>query len=287
MKNLIEVTGLCKSYKDFTLRDVSFTLEPGYIMGFVGPNGAGKSTTIKLLLNLIRKEAGSVKLFGLDSVDDEQELKQHIGFVLDDTYFHDTMTVKQVEWLVSGFYREWDGKLFQEYLRRFGLSGGRKVKELSTGMKAKLSIAISLSHNARLLILDEPTSGLDPVVRSEILDELFQVVQDPQCGVFFSTHITSDLDKVADYVTFLSGGRVILTAAKDELSDNYSLVKGAKKQLETVKPLLLRYRESAFGFEGLTGRRTDLRKTFGEELVMEKASIEDIMLYIDKGESAC
>jgi ABC-2 type transport system ATP-binding protein len=279
MNNLLEIKNLCKSYDGFCLDNVSFTLEPGYVMGFVGPNGAGKSTTIKLILNLVQKEGGEIKLFGLDSVSDEREIKQHIGFVLDDTYFPENMTVRQVEWLVSGFYNAWDSEKFRHYLQSFRVPETKKIKELSTGMKAKLSIAVALSHHARLLILDEPTAGLDPVVRSEILGELFKVVQDPACGVFFSTHITSDLDKVADYITFLNDGKVTLTLTKDALDENYALVRGTKKQLEAAKPYLLSYQESAYAFEGLTDQARVLRKAWGDQMVLEKAKIEDIMLH--------
>lgn len=285
MSNLIEIENLNKRLGTFSLQDISFSLSPGYIMGFVGPNGAGKSTTIKLMLNLLRKQSGSIKLFGLDSVADETAIKQQIGFVLDDTYFHENMTVKRVGWLVSGFYQEWDDAVFQQYIEKFSLPTGKKIKELSTGMKAKLSMAVALSHNAKLLILDEPTSGLDPVIRSDILSELFQVVQDPSRGVFFSTHLTSDLDKVADYVTFIHNGKLILSTTRDEINEKYALVKGGKKHLQEAKDFMLRYKETQFGFEGITDEASVLRKQ--GQLVLEKARIEDIMLYFEKGEAIC
>ncbi|ADY55958.1 ABC transporter related protein [Syntrophobotulus glycolicus DSM 8271] len=287
MSNLIEVKNLRKSWQDFGLQDISFALAPGYIMGFVGPNGAGKSTTIKLMLNLLHKQGGDIKLFGLDHVKDEIAVKQQIGFVLDDTYFQENMTIKQIEWLVSGFYREWDREKFNQFMIKFSLPKHKKIKELSTGMKAKLAMSVALSHNAKLLILDEPTSGLDPVVRSEILGELSQVVQDPARGVFFSTHITSDLDKIADYVTFIHNGRIVLATTKDEINEKYAIVKGTKKQLAEIKSLLVRYKESQFGFEGLTGEAVVLRKQSRGQLVLEKAKIEDIMLYFEKGEAGC
>lgn len=285
MSSLIEVKNLNKKMGDFSLQNISFSLAPGYIMGFVGPNGAGKSTTIKLMLNLLHKQGGDIKLFGLDNIKDEAAIKQQIGFVLDDTYFHENMTVKQVRWLVSGFYQNWDDGLFMDYLKKFSLPERKKIKELSTGMKAKLSLAVALSHNAKLLILDEPTSGLDPVVRGDILMELFQVVQDPSRGVFFSTHLTSDLDKVADYITFIHNGKIILSTTRDEINEKYSIVKGGKKHFSEVKNLLLRYKETQFGFEGITNEAMKLRKH--EQLVLEKARIEDIMLYFERGESVC
>lgn len=285
MSDLIEIRDLNKRMGEFMLQNISFSLAPGYVMGFVGPNGAGKSTTIKLMLNLLQKQSGSIKLFGLDNVKDEAAIKQQIGFVLDDTYFHEGMSVAQVAWLVSGFYQNWDDALFRQYIEKFNLPERKKVKELSTGMKAKLSLAVALSHHARLLILDEPTSGLDPVVRDDILAELFQVVKDPSRGVFFSTHITSDLDKVADFVTFIHNGKIILSITKDEINEKYAVVKGAKNQLPEVKSHLLRYRQTQFGFEGITNEAAKLRKQ--DRLVLEKARIEDIMLYFEKGEAVC
>jgi len=285
MSDLIEIKDLSKKLGNFELKNISFSLAPGYVMGFVGPNGAGKSTTIKLMLNLLRKQSGSIKLFGLDNVKDEMEMKQQIGFVLDETYFHECMTVKQVGWFVSGFYRNWDEALFQQYRKKFDLPEKKKIKELSTGMKAKLSLAVALSHHAKLLILDEPTSGLDPIVRDDILSELFQVVKDPDRGVFFSSHITSDLDKVADYITFISNGEIILSTTKDEINEKYAVVKGAKKHLPEIKSHLIRYRETQFGFEGLTNEAAIIRKQ--GQFVVEKAKVEDIMLYFEKGEVVC
>jgi len=285
MENLIEIKNLCKSYDGFSLKNVSFSLMPGYIMGFVGQNGAGKSTTIKLMLNLLQRDGGEIKLFGLDNLENEREVKQKIGFVLDELYFHDNMTVKQAAWLVSGFYDRWNNEKFLNYAEKYKLPLKKKIKTLSTGMKAKLSLAMALSHGARLLILDEPTSGLDPIVRNEILSELYEIVQDGSCGVFFSTHITSDLDKVADFVTFLRNGEVILTTSKDNINDNYALVRGPKHLFAQVRDYIISARQSEFGFEAVSDRSPELRKIDG--LVVEKVKIEDLMLYLEKGEMVC
>ncbi len=287
MSYLIEVDHLQKRFEGFALQDVSFTLEPGYVMGFVGPNGAGKSTTIKLLLGLLHKEGGDIRLMGLDSVKDEMAVKQQVGFVLDQTYFHETMKISEVEWLVSGFYHAWDSAAFQRYLAKFCLPADKRVKELSSGMKAKLSMAVALSHGARLLILDEPTSGLDPVVRDDILEELLAVVRDAERGVLFSTHITSDLDKIADYLTFIKEGKIILSTTRDDINADYAVVKGAKAALAGAMDYLVRYRETEFGFEALTDRAQALRKRCAEKLVLEKAKVEDIMLFYEKGVAAC
>lgn len=285
MSNLIEINNLNKKRGDFSLENISFSLASGYIMGFVGPNGAGKSTTINLMLNLIQKHSGDIKLFNLDHIEDEKEIKQQIGFVLDDTYFYENMTVKQVGWLVSGFYENWDEVLFQNYLKKYNLASKKKIKELSTGMKAKLSLALALSHHPKLLILDEPTSGLDPIIRNEILSELVELVKDPDCGVFFSTHITSDLDRVADFVTFIHNGKIVLSTTKDEINEKYALVKGGKKHLAEAKDYMLGYKENQFGFEGITNQAPILRKQ--GQLVIEKAQIEDIMLCFEKGGTIC
>lgn len=281
MENLMEIQNVSKRLGNFQLNNISLTLPTGYVMGFVGPNGSGKSTTIKLILNLLHKDAGAIKLFGLDHVEHEIEVKQKIGFVLDDTYLHGAMTVRQVGKLVSGFYENWDAAQFSGYLNKFGLQESQMVKELSSGMKTKLLLSVALSHHARLLILDEPTSGLDPVVRDEVLHELFQFVQDERCSVFFSTHITSDLDKVADYVTFLKDGEVLLALTKDEIDESYAVIKCGKNQLESIRPFVLRYRESEFGIEALTASAAQVRGLPG--LVTEKATIEDIMLFFEKG----
>ncbi len=285
MENLIEISGLTKHYRDFSLEDVSFTMPKGYVMGFIGPNGAGKSTTIRLMLNLLKKDAGTVRLLGMDSEKDELSIKQQVGFVLDGTYFHEALTIENVRWLVSGFYDKWEDKKFRLYLDKFKLKGDKKLKELSTGMKAKLNLAVALSHNAKLLILDEPTSGLDPVVRDDILSELFEVIRDEQKGVFLSSHITSDLEKIADYITFINDGRIILSQPKETLHENFAIVRGAKRQLPEIRRHLLRVRQTEFGFDALTSQPLLIKKEGVEGLIFEKPSIEDIMLYYIKGEA--
>lgn len=286
MSYLIEATNLHKRMGNFLLQDISFTLEPGYIMGFVGSNGAGKSTTIKLLLNIMKRQSGEVRLFGLDNIKDEIQIKQQIGFVIEGTQFHEMMTVSQVVWLVSSFYKQWDAAVFSKLAKRYDLPMKKKIKELSTGTKAKLSVAIALSHHARLLILDEPTSGLDPVVRDDILKDLRDVVKDQSCGVFFSTHITSDLDKIADYLTFIQNGRIILSATKDEIDEKYAIVKGAKKNFDDIKSYILRFVKTDLGFAALTQEAAFIRKTF-PWAVIEKSSVEDVLIYHEKGEAIC
>ena len=284
MQNIIEINNLRKSYKDFTLDNISFSLPKGYIMGFVGPNGAGKSTTIKLMLNMVRREAGEIRLFGRDNIQDETEIKQDLGVVLDDTFFSNELTPSDIRWILSGIYKEWSDKKFNDYLEKFKLPSKKKIKEFSKGMKAKLALAAALSHNAKLLILDEPTSGLDPIVRDDILTELFDSVKDGERGVFFSSHITSDIEKVADYITFIDNGKIVFSTTKDEIAEKYFIVKGGKDALPKIENDIIGYKKSSFGFEALTDKSDEIKHMNISNLVFEKASVDDIMLFYVKGE---
>lgn len=280
MEPILEVKNLRKSFKDFSLKDISFSLERGFIMGFIGPNGAGKSTTIKLIMNLLKRDAGEIKVFGLDNIKDEMKVKNKIGFVYDENYFYEELTVGEMKRVIAPFYKEWDDEVFKKYIRDFNLSTEKKIKDLSKGMKMKFSLAIALSHDAQLLIMDEPTSGLDPIVRSELLEILSYIIQDEKRGVFFSTHITSDLDKIADYVTLLNNGELIFSKQKDEILENYGIVKGSKELLDrdTLKNFI-GVKENQFGFEGLVKDRNQVKRLFKEKVVIDKPSLEDIMLY--------
>lgn len=280
MEPILEVKNLRKSFKDFSLKDISFSLERGFIMGFIGPNGAGKSTTIKLIMNLLKRDAGEINVFGLDNIKDEMKVKNKIGFVYDENYFYEELTVGEMKRVIAPFYKEWDDEVFKKYIRDFNLSTEKKIKDLSKGMKMKFSLAIALSHDAQLLIMDEPTSGLDPIVRSELLDILSYIIQDEKRGVFFSTHITSDLDKIADYVTLLNNGEIIFSKQKDEILENYGIVKGGKELLDrdTLKNFI-GVKENQYGFEGLVKDRNQVKRLFKEKVVIDKPSLEDIMLY--------
>ena len=202
MENILEVKKLQKSFKNFTLNDISFTLPRGYIMGFIGPNGAGKSTTIKLIMNLLKKEGGQINIFGKDHIKHEKEIKNRIGFVYDENHFYEELTLHEMKYIIAPFYKSWSDKLFDKYMKIFKLPANKRIKELSKGMKMKYSLTIALSHDPELLIMDEPTSGLDPIVRSELLDILSDLIQDENKSVFFSTYNFRSR-KVADYVTFI------------------------------------------------------------------------------------
>ncbi len=286
MAPVLEVKGLTKEFKDFRLNSIDFTLEKGYIMGFIGPNGAGKSTTIKLILNLLKKDGGDIRIFGLDHLKHENEIKNKIGFVFDENYFYEELTIDEMKSVVAPFYKTWDNGAFARYLKEFGLPAKKKIKELSKGMKMKFSLAVALSHRCELLIMDEPTSGLDPVVRSELLDILSGLIQAESMGIFFSTHITSDLDKIADYITFLHNGEIVLSAAKDDILENYGLVKGKKELLDSnTRKYFIGIKENSFGFEGLVNDKQKIRRLFKEQVIFEKPSLEDIMLYFTRRNS--
>ncbi|WP_418790782.1 ABC transporter ATP-binding protein [Phosphitispora sp. TUW77] len=286
MDNILEVRNLRKDFGDFSLRDISFSLEKGYIMGFIGPNGAGKSTTIKLIMNLIRRDAGEIKIFGLDNWKHELSVKERIGFVYDDSHYYEELTINEMKRIIARFYKQWNDKIFNKYLVEFGLRSDKKIKTLSKGMKMKFSIAVAISHNADLIIMDEPTSGLDPVFRNEILDILRDLLQDENKGVLFSTHITTDLDKVADYITFIHNGELIITGSKESIMENYGVVKGGRELLDRdVRKEFLGIRETGFGFEALTGNVDKVRKLFGRSVIIERPSLEEIMLYTVRGSS--
>jgi ABC-2 type transport system ATP-binding protein len=286
MDSAIEIKDLKKSYGDFTLKDVSFFLPQGYIMGLVGANGAGKTTIIKLIMNLIRKDGGEIKVFGKDHLRNEAEIKSRIGFVYEIPCFYDDVSLKDIKSAVALFYKNWDEKLFSSLAEEFGLSLRKVFKKLSHGMKMKFSIALALSHAADLLIMDEPTSGLDPVFRRELLERLSGLIQNERKAVLFSTHITSDLERIADYITFIKDGSLIFSSTRDEIKENWGIIKGGRDLLNGRGRELLRgCRETAFGFEGLTSDLREAKRVFSAGAVIEAASIEDIMVFMDVGEA--
>lgn len=276
---MLEVTNLCKRYEKFELKDVSFSLEPGYIMGFVGKNGAGKTTTLKTMLNLIHKDGGDVRVFGKDFIENELEIKQRISFAFGGIRCYPKRKIGAIAQVVWRFYDEWDGGAFARALERFELDAEKKVDELSEGMKVKFNLALALSHNARLLVLDEPLSGLDPVSRDDLIELFQELIEDGERSILFSTHITSDLEKCADYVTFIQDGRIIESRAKDDLFESYRIVKGTEERLPAVSGRLIGYKKNAFGFTGLA-RTGDVRGLSG--VLLEAPSLEEIMIYYDK-----
>jgi ABC-2 type transport system ATP-binding protein len=276
----LEVEGLTKHFPGFLLDRVSFTLPACCIMGFIGPNGAGKTTTLKLILGLLRRDAGTIRAFGLDPARHGLEVRSRIGFVHDEPRFYRRLTLRQNAELVARCYRTWEQGTFEQHAEAFGLPLRKRFGELSHGTKTKFALALALSHGAELMILDEPTSGLDPVFRRELLDTLRGLLQGGRTSILFSTHITSDLERIADYITLIQNGRVVFTATRDEILEHWVLVKGGLELLESgVSPSFRGIRRNPHGFEALTDDVAAVRRMYGDGVVVERASLDELVLY--------
>ena len=276
---LLEVEGLTKRYPGFTLDSVSFRLETGYIMGFIGRNGAGKTTTLKSMLGLVHADAGSVRIDGTEYREDEHLAKQKLGVAFGGVDYYPRARLSDIARVTRRFYEVWDETQYRALLQRFQLDEKKRVRELSQGMKVKFSLALTLSHNAKLLLLDEPTSGLDPVSREELIELLQHIVEDGEHSILFSTHITSDLEKCADYITYIRGGRIAASTDLDSFKSEYRLVRGTRAQL--TEPLVQKFigaRKNAFGFTALA-KAEDAAAMEGLEIA--PADLESIMIYFD------
>lgn len=286
MNTILEVQGLTKKYKksDFHLNNISFSLQSGTIMGLVGENGSGKTTTIGCILNTLIKDGGTVKLFGKEMADGSPEIRDDIGFVFDANCFSNDFTAKKLSSVMRRIYSKWDDDLYYEYLKKFNLPVTQKIKTFSKGMSVKLRIAIALSHHPRLLILDEATSGLDPIVRDDILDVFLDFVQDENNSILLSSHITSDLEKIADYITYIHNGDVILSEKKDELIYNYGVIRCKASQFAKIDPQdILAYKKRDYQIDVLISDRRAAEKKYGD-FIIDNVSIEEIMLILVKGE---
>jgi len=279
----LEVEGLRKSYGDFALRDVAFALPTGHVMGLVGPNGAGKTTIIKLIMNLIRPSSGTIKVFGLDHREREAEVKARIGFVYDVPPFYDDATLRATARAIAPFYPRWSDDLFQGLLERFELPPGRRIKTLSQGMRTKFALALALAHDADLLLLDEPTTGLDPVFRRELLYGLSDLLREEGKSILFSTHITTDLERIADWVTVIRDGEVRLVATRDELLERWGVVRGDDAGLSGLDPRNWRgERRHAHGVDVLTSDAAAAREACGHSVVVDRPSLEDVVVLLDR-----
>lgn len=282
-ENAIEISGLTKKYDGFTLDNISFNVPKGSIMGFIGQNGAGKTTTIKALLNIIKSDSGSIKMLGLDNSQHEHEIKEQLAAVFDELPFHDEFTAKNLSVMFSGLYKGWDDAKFNEYLDRFQLPSRKKVGKLSKGMKMKLQIATALSHGAKLLIMDEATTGLDPVVRNEILDIFLEYLQDDTNSILMSSHITTDLEKVADSVTFIDKGKLLISGYKDDILDTHGVIKCSKADYKEIAAEdYISARLNDFGAEVMVADRAAAKSKYSG-LTLDKTTLEEIMLfYVNK-----
>lgn len=285
MDAILQVENLTKQYTSFKLDHVSFSVPKGTIMGLIGENGAGKTTTINAILNLVNKDDGTVAFWGQE-LSSSKQLKEDIGIVFDDINFYEALTPSKVSKISSAAYKQWDERLYQDYLRRFQLPADKKIKSLSKGMKMKLGIAVALSHKPKLLILDEATSGLDPVMRDDILDVFLEFVQDEDHSILMSSHITTDLEKVADFITFIHEGKVLFCKTKDELRYHYGIIRcGAVNFDQIDKEDVLAYRKDDYQWNVLVADKEKARKKY-KNAVVDDATIDDIMLLYVKGEQA-
>ncbi|WP_238655608.1 ABC transporter ATP-binding protein [Paenibacillus piscarius] len=277
----LDVRHLNKKYQNFQLRDVSFQLEQGYIMGFIGVNGAGKTTTIKSILNMIQMDSGEIHILGKNIAEHEMELKQEIGCAFGDVNFYTRSRIKTLTGITKKFYKNWNDDTYYKYLSRFKLDENKKIAELSTGMRVKYSLTLALSHGAKLLILDEPTSGLDPVSRDDLLDIFQELIVGGEISILFSTHITSDLERCADYITFIEQGQIVASAEKNELKESYRLISGSEADLSRVKDRLISYKTNSFGFTGLI-HANDIDASVTLDAAIP--SLDEIMIYFAKKE---
>ena len=250
MENILEIKNLCKKYDNFELKNITFNLPKGMIMGFIGENGAGKTTTIKAILDIIKGDSGVIKIFDLDSGKYNNKIKEDLGVVLDDMFFPEILTPKDINNTMKSIYKNWDTLMFNNYLKEFSLLPNKQIKTFSKGMRKKLEIATALSHHPKLLILDEPTSGLDPVARAQIIQIFQSFIEKDECSILLSSHITTDLEHIADYITFINNGEIAFSKTTNELLDNYGIVKCGEKDFMNInKEDYLKYRKTKYEYE--------------------------------------
>ena len=284
MENVLEVKNLFKKYNGFELKNINMTLPKGMIMGLIGENGAGKTTTIKAILNIISSDSGKIKIFGLDHEIEDKKIKEDIGVVLDDSFLSEYLNPIDINKIMKNIYKNWDEELYFKYIEDFKLPKNKISKEYSSGMKMKLKIAVALSHHPKLLILDEPTSGLDPVARNEILDIFQDFIQDEEKSILVSSHITSDLEHIADYITFINSGEIVLEKTRDELLENYGIVRCSDVDFKKIDQNdFIKYRKNRYNYEILIENKADFKRKYDIEMI-DKPTIEDIMLIYIKGE---
>lgn len=280
----IEISNVTKTLNEFELNIENLNIEKGFITGFIGPNGSGKTTTIKLILNMIFKDSGSIKIFGKEYKSDDIDIKQMIGYVGDVSGYIPESKLKDIKKGISVFYKNWDEKVYQKYVEKFKLNENKRYKDLSKGQQKKFELVMALSHHPKIIIMDEPTANLDPLVRNEFLEILQEHIEKDEATVFYSTHITSDLDKVSDYLVFIYNGKIILKGERDIILDNHRIIRGNKNLIDNdTKKELVSFKENQFGFEGLTSNVKSAYEVFGEEVVYDKANLEDILMYYTRG----
>ena len=280
MDNILEIKNLCKKYDNFELKNISFKLPKGMIMGLIGENGAGKTTTIKAILNIITSYSGDIKIFGLSNKN--ETIKEDIGIVLDDMFFPEIITPKDINNSMKNIYKNWDSKIFNDYLKKFSLPN-KQIKTFSKGMRKKLEIATSLSHHPKLLILDEPTSGLDPIARDEVTNILQKFIENENCSILLSSHNTTDLEHIADYITFINNGEVILSKTTNELLDKYGIVKCTEKEFKDINTKnYIKYKKTKYGYEILVENKKYFKEKYNIKII-DKVTLDELMILMIKG----
>ena len=288
MENIIEIKNLKKKYDDkFELGKIDITIPKGVIVGLIGKNGAGKTTLIKLMLNIIKSDSGEIKIFGKDYKKEEKTIKEDIGVVLDNMFFPELLNAKDINTSMKNIYKNWDSKLYFSYLKEFNLPDNKSLKSMSKGMRKKLEIATALAHKPKLLILDEPTSGLDPVVRNEVLDIFLKFIENEEHSILLSTHITSDLEHIADEIIFIDKGKKVLQKSRDEIIDNYAILKCDIDYFSKIdKEDIVAYKKTKYAYEILVDNKEQASRKYNG-CVIDKITFEDLMLLIIKGEKIC
>nr|WP_081755923.1 ABC transporter ATP-binding protein [Paucisalibacillus sp. EB02] len=283
MMNTVEFQHVTKNRKDFSIDNLSFTIPKGYITGFIGPNGSGKTTTIQMMMDIIQIDKGDISVFGESHKD--HQIKQKIGFVYDELYMYEDFTINNMKSFIAPIYENWNEELYQKYVNIFELPVRKKIKKFSKGMKMKTSLLFALSHEPEFIVMDEPTSGLDPIFRRELLDLLQDLMVNENQTIFLSTHITNDLDRIADYIVFIYKGKILFHKSMDEIRDIFHVVKGAKNMIdEDTKGLFTGLQITDIGFQGLYEGNPTIFETYEDEVVVEKATLEDIMFLMTRKE---
>ena len=286
MNSTLILKNVNKKYEksNFAIKDISFSVPEGSIVGFIGENGAGKSTTMNCILNVIRRDSGTIKIFGREMTDEDIDIRENNGVVYDSNNFPEHLTAKQLADILGRIYSKWDDFCFEQFLRRFGLPESQKIKTYSRGMSMKLAIAVALSHDSKLLILDEATSGLDPIMRDEILDVLLEFVKQENHSILLSSHITSDLEKIADYIVFIHNGEIILNKTKDELIYEYGVIRCSENDFHNIlSEDILSSMKKDYQIDVLIKNRKLIEKKY-KNLIVDSVSLDEIMLLLVKGE---
>ena len=288
MNKTIEIKNLIKRYdSNFQLGELSLDIPSGEIIGLIGENGAGKTTLIKSILGILQVNKGEIKIFGNDTIKNAAKIKEDIGVVLDNTFFPEILNAKDIDSIMKSIYQSWDSKLYYDYLKNFDIPVNSIIKKLSKGMRKKLEIATALAHHPKLLILDEPTSGLDPVVRNEVLDIFLKFIADDEHTILFSTHITSDLEHIADEIVFIDKGKVLINKTRDEILDNYGILKcNLDEFIKIDKSDYMAYKKNKYSYDILVSDRNKVSKKY-KDMVVDKITLEDLMVLMIKGDKTC